>query len=256
MPTNVLHWEVNGQPVENWGEDEFTATRQLRCAWSDRLQLMADLIGGRDVYPYFDSGSRLTARTGGAVPFGRQVGESGVTASYETALVTINYSTKGNDKEGNQGDLYSETLEPNVEFLTLGHEDFRWGSADGEALKENEAPGRLIRSLDYLLTIYQVYAIPSAVLDLIGCVNYTSWLADLLGLTFPAGTLLYNPPQITRKITFEEIEPWTLSFRFSYRPDGWNKFWRQKTQQFESIYHKDEGLYYNYPEGEFGWLFS
>jgi hypothetical protein len=61
----------------------------------------------------------------------------------------------------------------------------------------------------------------------------------LLGITFPAQTLLFNPPTINRKITTAGAQAWTVACRFSYRASGWNKSWRAATQQWEQVYYRN-----------------
>ena len=252
MPTAVQYTEQAGSPNESFGEDEFTASRTLICPWSQRHTLLCDLISTQELYPYNSPGVRARAVSGTAKPFGTlqlDAGGTNVTA-YEKALVTVNYSTKSGDENDAQ-DLISESLEPNIEFLTCDHNEFCWGSASGDKLKENEAPGRQVRSLDYVFTIYNMPSIPAAVLGLCGCVNNAPVTAQLLGLTFPTETLLYTPPQLSRTITTDGTGGWQMQFRFSYRPNGWNKYWRHKTQTWERIYLASGGTYYNYPLGDF-----
>jgi hypothetical protein len=84
-----------------------------------------------------------------------------------------------------------------------------------------------------------------------GCVNSNAMTAKLCGLSFPAETLLYQPPSMQRVISTNgrnaQTDGWQISYRLSYRASGWNKFWRKTTGAFSRIYTKEGDIYYNYP---------
>jgi hypothetical protein len=154
---------------------------------------------------------------------------SGQSCEYLDALVTVAYSTE-------EEDLLSESLEPTAEFITLDYKRFRWSGADGDPLLEGEAPGKLVRNLNLVRNIMKIVDIPVATLDLPGSVNHEDYVSALLGLTFPAETLLFQPPAMSRTITTAGAKAWNLNLKFSYKPWGWNKYWRSKTETYERIY--------------------
>lgn len=162
-------------------------------------------------------------------------------APREYAIVTLNYTSNAPETK----DLITESIEPNAEFITLDHNDFTW--ANGDPLKDGEAPGRLLKGCDYILTFHEVYSIPSWVYDLIDCVNGSQFASRLLGSSWAAETLLYNPPKVSRKITSDTSKPtaWSLELKLSYKKEGWNKFWRAKTQSYERMKRKSDGSSYN-----------
>jgi hypothetical protein len=184
--------------------------------------------------------------------------ESGQACEVIDALVTINYSTKEPEE------LIAESLEPTAEFITLDYRRFRWGAANGDPVLEGEAPGKLLHGLNLVRTYYKIANPPAAILTLPGSVNNGAYNSSLLGLTFPVETLLFQPPQLSRKIDTEGAKKWDMTLKFTFKPEGWNKFWRAKTQQFERFwivstdgYGVDVGVQYNmYPLKDFSSLLS
>jgi hypothetical protein len=146
------------------------------------------------------------------------------------ALVTISYSTKITDS-------ITEELEPTAEFQTLDHRWFRWGSATGDSLREEEAPGRLQRGFNY--TISQVDMTPplaASYVALIGSVNNAAFTSPRLGFQFAAETLLYAPPSISRKTNSAGVVKLDVTRKFTYNPNTWNKFFRAKTGTWDFLY--------------------
>jgi len=226
-------------------ETGMSAGVTLRCAWNDRFSLVADLLSTPRVYPGTGFASPPQAVNASI----RSGGECGATDGqqlvYDHALVTVAYSHRIKD-------LISESLEPNVEFITQDYKRFAWAAADGDALLEGEAPGRQYKSLNLVRTLYNLSSMPAAVLTAIGQVNDTAYVSGLLGFTFDEETLLYQPPQLNRIIRTNGSEGWTLALKFSYKPQGWNKYWRAKSQAWEKIFLRDPaGEYKNYPPGDF-----
>jgi hypothetical protein len=241
--------EIPGSPAEEWYYGGFRATVKLMCAWEHRNTLALEVLGnGGEYYPRLPM-TMARARGVSIAPFDARITEDPVSryvapyasfATCEAAVVTIQYDSTGPDGD----ELITEALEPTAEFQSLGAEGFKWGSSTGDALTDAEAPGHLVRGLDYKVTLHKVMFIPSAVLDLVGCVNDSPVAARFLGLTFPPETLLYNPPTTQRRITVETVEAWTLNYRFTFRPTGWNKFYRKKTGKWERIWKKnDKGVW-------------
>jgi hypothetical protein len=247
--------EMPGSPTEEWYYGGFRATVKLICAWEHRNTLALEVLGnGGEYYPRLPM-TMARARGVSIAPFDARITHdplSGLVAPYasfascEAAVLTIQYDSTGPDGD----ELITEALEPTAEFQSLGAEGFEWQSVvdelgfewRGRELRAEEAPGLLVRGLDYKVTLHKVLFIPTAVIDLVGCVNDSPIAARFLGLTFPPETLLYNPPTTQRRITVETVEAWTLNYRFTFRPSGWNKFWRAETGKWERIYqaYKDE----------------
>lgn len=254
MAVTVEHSEDQGSPVESWGgELGFSAIRTLRCSYSDRHTLAGQLLDddfGRGAL--YDPRPSTMARvlTVGIKPFAAKQEGSGRIASYDTALLTVPYGFN----QGEDADLISESLEPTAEFLTLNFKEFQWDTEvkdKDKTLKEAEAPGRLVKGMDYVLTKYQQTGIPASVLTLPGSCNDAPITAETLGLTFDTETLLFNPPTLSRTINTSGNFFWTITYRFTFHPPGWNTFWRAKNHGYEPIYRTGIGEYINYPPASF-----
>jgi hypothetical protein len=224
----------------------------LRCAYSNRYALIADLLTTPRPWPD-PPFSGVFAQNAVAVPApdSQYVG-SDQECFYEDALVTVNYGSRLSE------DLISEVLEPTVEFLTLDHKRFTWGE-NGEPLLEAEAQGIQIRGHTLTRTMYNLAAVPISYLDLNGTCNDDDYTSVLLGLTYPEETLLFTPGAISRTIRTDGTDGFTAQVKFTYKKAGWNKYWRAKTRQHEEVWViTDDGTepYDSYPPDDFSdWLF-
>ena len=238
--------EEHDAQSENWNLDSASARVTLRCAWDDRHDLVQDILGNQRVWPH--DGSGLLYPTSATVePWPSIYSSSGQECTYLDALVTVSYGTEVED-------LISESLEPTTEFMKLDYRRFRWGAVNGDPLLKNEAPGKLYKGLNLIRTIYDVASpLPTTLLTLPGAVNDADYVSSLLGLTFPEETLLFTPPKMDRSITTAGAEGWTLQLKFVYKAAGWNKFWREKTEDWEDMYLINGGgaAYKNYPLEDF-----
>jgi hypothetical protein len=222
-----------------------SASVVLRCKYSDRYALADDLLSNAATPPQMAGFAKPPqARRCGIRPFtGDEVANpfsvDGQVILYAEALVTVEYSTQVMD-------LVSESIEPTAEFLIQDYRRLRWGSAVGEPILEAEAPGRLYQSCNIVRTLYYVANVPPEVLSLVGKVNDAPWVSGLLGLTFDTETLLYQPPNVGRKIATNGSDGYTMATKFTYKPQGWNTYWRAKTQSFEQQYIVGGAVYKQY----------
>lgn len=248
--------ELNGWPKEKWTQDAFTAERLLICAWDDRDEVVAEMAAnGGQLYPYKPwMGARSVGAS--AVGYGTMKGEASPGLGYyDEAAVTVYYSTSAPTMVSTGGAYVSESIEPSAEYLQVDYEDFRWGSSSGTEAKPSEAPTKLIPGIDYILTFHRVMYIPDAANTLVDYCNAGPVSAYTLRRTFPAETLLYRGYTASRDLGGGSSMTWKYSLRFSYRPAGWNTFWRAETGTFEPIYHVNgSGRYINHPLGNFGML--
>jgi hypothetical protein len=242
-------WGVVEKTVtENFDtEAGFNASVTLLCNWANRDNVVVDLLGNARKYPRFTD-SQARAKSVSIIPFGGFGINDGSLVVPDHAQLTIGY---GLFAEESGEEIISESIEPSAEFLTQPYKDFRWGSAGGDELQPEEAPGKLIIGFDYVQTRYNLSALPTTVLQP-GMVNNGIATATLLGLIFPIETLLYVNSLPQRTITTAGSAKWTMTSRFSYRQNTWNKFWRAKSQAWEEMYTYPAGvLYKNYPLGDF-----
>lgn len=225
----------------------------LRCAYENRHLLVANVCGQRREWPKGAAGAVPRAFTASIVPvFSPSLTEPMTDNSvpYSEALVTINYTTEIKD-------VASESIEPYTEFLTLDHRNFAWGSGNGPAITEEEAPGKLVRGINFVRTEYDVPApLGAELLSLMGCVNSIPVTGSILGLTFPAQTLLYAPPVINYKNDSTNIIKFELVKKFTYNQNGWNSYYRGATGLYTQIYKRGSSTpYLNYPVADLSLLF-
>jgi hypothetical protein len=264
VPITVPFAELQDSPVESLGENGFEATRTLVCAWTDRLLLAVQLSGdsaysGGSVTYYsaakYPKNPSATVQNIDIQPFGgRLTAEGGdlTLARYEAAQLTVRYSLPP-DFGGMPGDdevFVTESLEPNAEFLTLSPFWYFW-SSDGSTLTDEEAPAKQLRSVDWIYERAKMPYIPQATFDLVGYCNKEAVISNSLGVTFAAETLLYKPPSLRRDRTFSGVGKWSIRYAFSYRPQGWNKFWRGSTSAFDEIINSVSAPVKVYPLGNF-----
>lgn len=128
--------EMLGSPQESGSNDKggsFQATVNLKCAWSKRYDLLADIIGNQNLYPRLKkSGARAVSGTAkphpGAVRNMTNPTDYGG-ADYDFAQVDITYKVQAETK-----DLISETLTPTLEIMTLDYRRFRWATDTSSAV--------------------------------------------------------------------------------------------------------------------------
>jgi hypothetical protein len=235
----VTHSEYHMSPRENWGTDGFKATRRLECAWTDRKSLVEEILRPTQdtglEYPNLTGTNAYAARAAVEPHPGAQLG-TGSTASYEKALVTVEYETV-NDQGG-----IRESIEPTAEFLTLNNEGYKWKHSFLDLtvnVDPQEAPGFLKTGLDYVVERPYIDTIPSKILDYVGAVNHkavTPTSAGMQQFRFEAETLLFNPPTCERVYKPDGTPSWRVTLRFTYKPNwdqsvappvarGWNHFW-------------------------------
>lgn len=248
----MVAWTTTTACAEEFGtltegydiEGGFSASVDLRCAFTDRAALVEEIIG--TLYPY---GSAAMASNCAIKPVPSNYTADGQACAYEEAIVTVNYSSRIQD-------LISESFEPTAEFSVLDYKRFRWGAANGDLLQEGEAPGLLFKSLNLTRTMYRQPFVPTECTTMIGRVNHADYTSALLGLTFPVGTLLFQPPSTSRTLKTDGDASWTITCKFAFKPQGWNTYYRQKTQTWSDIFLHGGAQYIGYPPGNFGVLLA
>lgn len=220
---NVACAEEFDSVVENRSTDDWTASVTLRCAWERRHDLAKDVVGFFREWPHATEYPVRPRALNAVIRPGRDPGQTvNQSMVYGDALVTINYGMT----DRTQQELFSESIEPSVEYITTDHRRFRWGSATGPPILESEAPGKPIHSLALVRTLYNLPSIPVALLVMPGTCNASPYTSALLGLTFGAETLAFMNPSMQRAVSFEGTKGWTLTLKWGFREGGWNQFWR------------------------------
>ncbi len=245
--------EMPDSPQESWDSDGLKATVRLMCAWGERnLLIIEKLSGAGELYPRLP-GSKARARSASAVPApGKLTEDAPGYAEYESAIVTVEYNVKGPSEDE---ELYTESIEPTAEFFTLPVDEFLWGGAGGDPVQENAEPGFLIPGCDFKLSFPNLAAVPAAMFSLAGHVNAAPFTSRT-GVSLAAETLLFNPPVISRVVNVEGAEGFKVDLRLTYRPTGWNKYWRPSEQAWQYFYSTvTASIYRSYPLGDFSVLF-
>jgi hypothetical protein len=229
-------WETPHSAHETWANDKLTASVQLRVAWAQRYAVMENILVNALRWPYHAATTPLRATHGqintmdGVSITGDEPGGN----AFEHAILTVDFeSAEATEDEV----VYSESIEPTAEFLTLPHDGLFWDAGATEPIKVAEAPGVLLPGFDYKLTYYNLASIPSAFITLIGKCNDPAVSTSMFG-SLAAETLLYNPPTMSRSLSFGGDNRWTLSTRLTYRYGGWNKHWRVETGAWSYQYRE------------------
>lgn len=237
----TAYTEEHGSPKENWSHDRGgSATRTLRCAWTDRWTLAGELING--AYPYISNGA-ICVSVGIAPADGKNLSDpnSPTVAIYSQAILSAVYEIS------NRSLTYIEEIEPTFEYATDDYKKFRWGSSTGNVALPEEAPGRLLIGAAYKLTKFNQSSIPAAAQTLMGKVNSSvvnPKMSIFSGWSFAAETLLLQPPQFnvrksasgltTTDITYTGI--WRPNYDVSGNAKGWNWFWNTDEQCYQQLY--------------------
>jgi hypothetical protein len=232
----------------------------LRCPWTDRLSVAADILNNVRLWPNGSIGAAGAEATITPAP-----GEVTVTAGgrlvYEEALVKVTYDTATLGKMEtypsgpHAGEVYSESIEQIIENQTFESTDFRWDNITGNPVKTPMV--RQMYGLALKRTLFNMTSIPSAIWDLPGHVNTAAYVSASLGKTFAAETLLFTPASFSRTVYTDGTKKWTISMKLHYKADGWNMFWNKDKSGgagFSYIYHINGTQYKNFPLADFSSL--
>jgi hypothetical protein len=234
--------ELPDSPEERFTERGWEATVQLIVPWDLRTDILEDILMYSRPYPHMYGQSGAYAITGSSKPYTGQasfsIGADGTAAQYSAAHLTINYGRTrnncGHKSGGGQGvEVYSEQLDFTDSHLTLEAKQFCWNhdgadTAHKAPVQNMESPILLVKGFEYTQVRYNQANVPTDLIDLLGSSNASAYYSPLLGITLPAESLLYNPPTLTRKVMSSGAGLWTLSYKLSGKPSGWNKFWNPK----------------------------
>lgn len=239
------HEELHGSPTEQVTPEGFHATRRLKCAWSNRVKLAAQLVGQTWAQGGTGSAEKIVvalpheypqnpyavAREVGIEPFGASDADGffgSSVAAYEYAVLTVGYRTAQAGESQPQADdtlLFTERLEPSVEYVTVAATNLSW-TLGGPPIDPQEVPGIPVRLLDYAIDVRNVATFNANAVLQVGVCNAQPVLAKMLNVTFPAETLLYHGWFPSRVTNASGTQLWNGEYRLTYKKDGWNKFWR------------------------------
>ena len=240
MAITVDYSRVPGYPQENVSRKGVTVVDKLQCDWADRITLAKELAGflvGSVLHlPHeYDFGdepiNNIYVTDVHSEPI---VALDAATGDYPKALLTVNYGNLEYDvgeipAEAGSTVYVTESLESQTEFITLTHKGLAWDAGKTIKLADTEAPSKLLHRIDWVYTIHQMLGIPAWLWTHPGTVNSAGVTSRELGKYFAAETLLFGNPSLSREVTSEGTTAWTITCRFSYQPDTWNKYPRTAT---------------------------
>lgn len=239
------HEKLNSKR-ENWTGEGSTASVSLICNWSDRYELVSDLLKQTPATPYPYNGQtpvQLYVASAQVVNLQDEAGAAdGQSFRYNTAEVEVTYTVNGLLGGGGGGGLrrdptsgeevfVEDTLEPMTEFHTMNHEDFSWSDTEIDPLKEDEAPVVQEKGLMLKRRITGLSSLHSSILSLPGTVNIAAFTPPSLGITFNAEELLFLDPVINKTYTkisnvlsntTATVATFDITLSFGYKKGGWN----------------------------------
>jgi len=265
MPIKPIEFEeMDGSPTESMSAENFSATRVFKVAWTDRMDFMRRLIGGKigfinyitETYPYFDAARCIRANS---KPMGRISADVTTNkAKYTYAIITANYETPRYNSQVDADDnsvlpYRTELLTPRAKMISLTSEELYW--SDSTELKDVSAPQKVMLQLAWVITLHEVEDVPAETFSLIGKTNDATEHSDQYDRDFPAGTLLFNPPSTRPTRKADGTLSWELEYNLLYQEEGWNKFYNPNTKEFEQVYKATGGaeadLVTVYPTADF-----
>lgn len=207
---------------------------EIQCAWSDFFQLAKELLGWSII-----SSSTWTVYQPHSFPLmpncfaseiqniegvgwlGTNTYKNGMPIpDYEKAVLTVHWQTPDWDPNA---PFITHTIESSTEFITLEHENLRWKS-DGTPLKPAEAPAKLIKRISESITYHRLLSIPSNLFSVIGKVNKLNTVEPVFKYQWAPETLLCCDPVIRNEISMTGDVTKSLTVKFLFQPEGWNKF--------------------------------
>lgn len=253
--------ELPGSPVEVYDATGIRAQRRLVCAWDQRRELVAQLLGNplalggveAAAYPGIEGLVAVQARVEPVTdetlgPIRMDVaGELGVGAQF--ALVSADYellgtaaaptstaSTLAELAAASPGTFVAGAIQPDVERLPVLRSGVRWQSVPDQAVPEDLTLLLRVPVLVHRCQWRRVAEPPlAAIRACLGKVNE----AEFLGAS--AETLLFDGCEMEREwvVAVEGDAPqatWRLAYRFRERPAaavgaGWNHAYRPEPEE-------------------------
>ncbi len=286
MPTIVLetiitiaHEELDGSPTRDTDENGSVTIRSLKCAWDDAETLQDQILGSTrweplQGGPFPGQQGTLTiilaqknphsaaiqrARRVSIKPWAGAIDDTTSTSTapkikYTFAELTVEYRLI-NTATGSRGEREStqETLRPSAEFITLPGKQLYWDATQTELLTDEDAPGQLIRMMEWVYSIRPSVRISDQTLELVGNVNdiaiESGEIITTSGpLIFEAETLLYPGPDLGRRVVGSSNFSWRTEITMLWRKQGWNNFPRATSAGvvFQNIFDSTGAIFKPY----------
>jgi hypothetical protein len=240
--------ELEGWPKEIAQLDDFCPERKVICDWASRLSEGTAI--GEVEYPYIPGCGAFPVYML-VEPFTAQNNADGaLLASYEKAVITVRYSTKG-ISSGGGGALISESISPSDGIAGASVLSMYYATS-GEALAPASRPFIHHGGCVFQHTRFRLSSVPPALLTNVNCVNRTVMSSSILGVTFAAESLRTAVPNISRAWTTSGITTFTVVQQFHFRyagGKGWNSVYDPTTGLFDYVKDKSGNRIREYPLG-------
>lgn len=232
--------------------------------WFPDMFVRSCVLRDRQGVPNQDALGRITfdERDAEGDIIGPGGGDGSGWAVYEVNYFRPNYSIK------NDSDIFSEleryvirNYRTSQQMLTLPSQAFQFGSvADGvpASIADSAIPGDQTRPFGTMQLIYDWIMVPeppwSVVRDQLGRVNQFSF--DTEYGDWPAETLLFESAEFTPKQHASADYLWDVRYVFTFRADGWNRFYSRTENNFYKVVARNPGMFPPYRnDGDFNSLF-
>jgi len=287
-PTIVIaHTEQAGSPSYAFDESgRLTAERRFWCAWASGKALARAYKGG-----YNDEGVLLlpalfpgetavrcqSARVRGIGAIGAADDEGLATYTNAEVVVTYGHSTATTTSEKDEAHSFSG----HAEYLTLNPDNVLWWLTEQDAVKADDAPGKLLQYMVWRATYKKVRTPPENCKNLMGYVNSAALTAahkphGLSGWTFAAGTIRLDNVELAETQDSLGTLRWDITLTMALRPPDvslesegpavygtatWNHFYPPGSAIPERIFTSaanryDEDRFMAYPEGNLNALIA
>ena len=251
LPIPCDYEELEDGYAENYGGG-FEGQVSYKVAWADRLTFVRSMLGGPEGsdstrLPQSFQGRGGTGATGVKItPMGRQITGDNGNLAWPHAVVSVTFGSLpveaiGGDPSNPDDQTYiEERIAPFAEFLNAPADNLFWANAD-RVDPDVEVPARLDVGFDWVVTLRRQASIPYEVLTLLGKTNAQAVSSPTFEWSYEPETLLYREPDLSRTFTLNEdgslsTAGWDVTLKMSYRPSGWNKFFRKGKAEPEEMY--------------------
>jgi len=184
-------------------------------------------------------------------PFGQSSAAAATQIAYDYAILTVTYEESPSTTRDFIRLIVDEEIQPATEFLTVPNRRLYWDNGQADQLETDEAPGVLISSYSWTVTIKRLPRLPNkaTLFDLVGRSNAAGMYSVLQDVvqTYAAETVLYGAPSIRSYRDYLGRTIYDLTLNFMVRPGGWNKFYKAGTLTPARIYDDGGAIVYPYP---------
>ena len=231
---------------EGFSSNGATGNVTLQCNWDDRYAVRDDLILTSRIWPYADPNSILGLRATSAdiTPhscIGNVTPGSPQLQNYQFAQLAVGYQPAQASDPNNllqPFTAFTETITPSVDWRRLDHNLFRFVSGGQVSpVFRDEAPAVPLGRLAFERTYFNWSGpAPPEFLDAVNTTNSDAVTSQLLGRTFDPGTLIYQPGSANQTVSSDGSQSATLSVRFLYKREGWNRWYNARVGDYAEIF--------------------